>query len=456
MLRTRRNSVNLAAGAAVGVFLAAVVAWPASGNVAAMLKAIERAHSLDEAHRESVRLRLTAEELEQVGRALQGTALGGTLARLAEQSKREAETSLRNRSVKAPRPRLVDQGPELARLNQAAAALSSQMNSSTSAVRGRAAGSTRPVTAEMDTALAARAPSDPDAPRIQMLLPVVIEVGGEFTITGLRFGDEPGEVLFGLREPRVAIGTPDISHWSAGRIVGTVPLEVDSYLTQGETNPAVLWVKPRRGGAHMVGREVSLLPLRPRIATVSSETVMPGQEIVVRGSNFGDRQGRVDFEFAGRRVVGEIQGSGWTTTAVRVRLGDLDGLVAMGGRLHLATERGRTTSHPIAFRPMLSTLTFTDGAFHQYTPATFGPDGNRAMTALVHYPELRNRLENQWVVESAVVQRSGDGGCRYDPAPVLGGSQAPIRVVVEADAHEIVSCTSTVTLRGPRNTPYYR
>jgi hypothetical protein len=263
-------------------------------------------------------------------------------------------------------------------------------------------------------------------------------------------------VLFGLREPRVAVGAPDISHWTARRIVGTVPLEVDGYLTQGESSPAVLWVKPRREGVRMAGREVRLVPLRPRITAVSSETVMPGQEIVVRGSNFGDRQGRIEFEFAGRRVVGEILGSGWTATSVRVRLGDLDGLVAMGGRLHLATERGRTTSHPIAFRPLLSTLTFTDSAFHQYTPATFGPDGNRAMTALVHYPELRNRLENQWVVESAVLQRSGDGSCRYDPAPVLGGGQAPILVVVEADAYEIVSCTSTVTLRGPRNTPYYR
>ena len=448
--------VTLAALVACG--LLADKSARAAGDPAADMKvAIEQATSLAEVRAAYLRFKPTAADLARVAKALEGTSHAAKLERLASQASTQAAATAGRQKSGTPRPVLVDATVQLGRLNQQARAEFAAAAHTGVGGAARRPAPTRPLTPELDaTMLGAGAASDPDAPRIQMLLPRVIDVGGEFTITGTRFGSARGRILFGFREPRIAVEAPDLSHWAEGRIVGTVPRDVDQYLSQGGQNEAVLWVETAGTASHRTGMLVRLNPLRPHIDSLSSTEVMPGQEIVVRGSEFGAVRGRIDFELAGLRIAGEVGGADWTDTAIHVRLGDLQGIIATSGRLHLETERHRTTSRPIAFVPLFETRTFVDVASHHYTPGCgFGPCSNRTITTIIHF-DLLSPLENQWVLERAELSRRGGGSCRYDPAAVTGGTRVPSGLAIEGDPYDDVVCTSRVTLRGPAGTPHYR
>ncbi|MBI4916251.1 MAG: hypothetical protein HY825_10425 [Acidobacteria bacterium] len=430
----------------------------AAGDPAADMKvAIERATSLAEVRAAYLKFKPTAADLARVAKALEGTPHATKLAELARQADARSKALAHRQQSSPPTQLLVDATARLGRLNQQARAEFAAAAHTGVGGAARRPAPTRPLTPELDaTMLGAGAASDPDAPRIQMLLPRVIDVGGEFTITGQRFGAGRGRILFGFREPRIAVEAPDLSHWAEGRIVGTVPREADQYLTQGGSNEAVLWVETAGTATHRTGMLIRLIPLRPHIESLSSAEVMPGQEIVVRGSEFGSTRGRIDFELAGLRIAGEVGGSDWTDTAIHVRLGDVRGMIGTRGRLHVETERHRTTSHAIEFVPLQETRTYTDLASHHYSPGCgFGPCADRSITALVHL-DLTRTLENQWVLESAALSRRGGGSCRYDPAAVPGSDRVPHLVVIEGDAYDDVVCTSRVTLRGPAGTPNYR
>jgi hypothetical protein len=199
----------------------------AADPAADMKAAIERATSLAEVRAAYLRLKPTAADLARVAKALEGTTHATRLAELARQADARSKALAHRQQSIPPTLVLVDATARLGRLNQQARAGFAAAAHTGVGGAARRPAPTRLLTPELDaTMLGAGAASDPDAPRIQMLLPRVIEVGGELTITGQRFG--------------------------AAR-------------------------------------------------------------------------GRIDFEFAGLRIAGEVDGADWTDTAIHVRLGDLRG-----------------------------------------------------------------------------------------------------------------------------------
>lgn len=198
----------------------------------------------------------------------------------------------------------------------------------------------------------------------------------------------------------------------------------------------------------------------PRIDNLSSRTILPGQEITLRGEHFLDRQpGQVKFHFGGHIFNGKVKSGNWGNNLIRVSLPEsIGGITSTDGQVEVANYRGRSSRYNIVFLPNLETRLLVDLVRHEYhTRASIGELGMATLRVAIHEDITHHRstlLTNDWVIKSAELNRlSGHGSCRYIPEVAPGSGQLPNLVEMHATGtYETVRCRSRITIQGPTGT----
>jgi hypothetical protein len=341
---------------------------------------------------------------------------------------------------------------ELSRLNQQADTLFRRLQGAGGAAAKAAA---RPISVPLTPTVQARMDTRPTPGgehdwRITDVEPAPAEAGRQFTIHGSGFGNAGGTVDLVFRELRSII-TVAVGSWSDTRITVTVPSDASPLLgTDGRTGR--LWVKPRDGGGFGPTANILVRPdpatLEPAITVLSSDTIMPGQELTIGGRNFLDHpRGTVEFRFGAHRFNGQIEQ--WDNDVIRVRLPeDISGMVTTAGELVVENNTRAQAAHAITLRPRTESAVLTDTEGH----VCWGLLGYKE-----HIQIWTNPLINEWKVVSTERHKYNStifSGCEFERRPAAGSSDATTEIVLWCDAFSWLTCDVNLTIEGPAGTPH--
>ncbi len=299
-------------------------------------------------------------------------------------------------------------------------------------------------------------------PEIRSISPAQVTTGQSLTISGDRFGPPQGTVELGFSEPAVLAPLTVIS-WNNRRIVAQVPDDIDTLVPPGNSAVA-LWVKPRGFEEHgiktsKITRLVS--GLVPRIQSLSSQTVRPGQEIWVKGHNFlAEQPGEIKFFFHDRQFTGIVMSGNWRDQQVKVVLPDsVSGITSTNGYIEVKNFRGRKSRHEITFIPKLESRHLYESADHYYkTDAILGQ--SRAIKVFIFTNLTGHHVKpfiNNWVIKTVDVKKIlGKGSCSIIPEVTTGSTHLPVQMKIKVTGnYESVACSCQIEIEGPAGTNPY-
>lgn len=316
----------------------------------------------------------------------------------------------------------------------------------------------------MAPALSHSAPTNSDRPRIEQVSPSPVMTGRSVIIRGDRFGPNQGKVKLGFARPATFLEL-NITQWNNRRITAQVPEDADSLVPRGNSAVALI-IEPHGFEDHGIRgvKSIRLVSgLVPRINTLSSRTIVPGQTITLSGENFLDGDpGEVRFLFHDHSYEGIVAGKDWTDSRIMVSLPEgITGITGTDGKVEVTNSRGRKAEHGIAFLPDLETKRMLEIVSHRLSsPVSLGTGGQKRNKIWIFKDITKrtaNQLVNDWVVKSAeLVKTEGNGSCTYIPAVGPGDRHLPIQVEIKVNEyHETVSCKCQIEIQGPAGTyPY--
>ncbi len=303
--------------------------------------------------------------------------------------------------------------------------------------------------------------SNPNRPRIRSVTPTPVATGRSVTISGDRFGPRQGTVELGFADRDVPEPL-DVTQWSNRRIVARVSESTDG-LVPPDNSAVMLWVKPDGFEEHSLrdGKFIRLVSgLIPRIVTLSSRTILPGQEITLHGEHFLDRSpGQVRFIFSGHSFDGYVKPGNWEENRIIVSLPEtVSGLTSTDGHVEVENFRGRSSRHGIVFLPNLETKRFVESVWHHYrSSAAVGEYGSKTKKEFILLSITHRRptyLLNDWVIKSIDLRKtSGPGSCSLEPPVSAGSSSLPnfIKIRVNKPFSDVY-CQFTLEIHGPAGT----
>jgi hypothetical protein len=146
----------------------------------------------------------------------------------------------------------------------------------------------------------------------------------------------------------------DLESWRDAEIRAVVPEYMES-VSGNRTRDALLWIKPAGeslGPTNDITLKPQPSPPEPEILSLGGTEIGPGEELAVRGRNFGTSGGTAWCEFGRTRFDLDILA--WNGTDVRVHVpGDLGGIPKSRGRITLRTAGGQEAKHSLGFVPVL-------------------------------------------------------------------------------------------------------
>jgi len=215
--------------------------------------------------------------------------------------------------------------------------------------------------------------------RIVSTHPQPAVVGQDLTINGENLGTG-GRIALRIDELTVIC---DIVNWEPSRIVVNIPSGLESIVGETEKEGRV-WIYSERNvmatGAVRVGPDLSRM--HPVIHSLSSGTIMPGQDLLIEGENFlTENRGSVQFEFGGLGMTIRSTILYWDNASIIAKFPEIGrGLRSATGEVLVRNHAGLETSQRIDL---------------------VGSSGVETLT------EVRT-------VSDAVVSRTGGEGFRYD------------------------------------------
>lgn len=291
---------------------------------------------------------------------------------------------------------------------------------------------------------------------IDSVAPLPATVGQPVVITGDEFGTRRGEVFF-LYQPDRAAFPAAISSWSDRRIEISIPDDVAECVGESQKlfQVRVIPADADMGPVHDCLINPAPQRLEPRITRVVPDSIMPGQQLTILGSNFlTEGTGTVTFSIGGERFPLTVAGADWQDTAVIVRLPpDISGLVAQNCLVTLENHIGNTATFNLRFEPILEESALRDEWSHD----CWGLLGHKETVTHHNYA-----LANQWkVVESHLFESAmgwihettgTGGGCIERRTPVEGSGDPSLRFEGWCNALNIVWCNTRIDILGPRGT----
>jgi len=182
--------------------------------------------------------------------------------------------------------------------------------------------------------------------RIVSIHPQPAVVGQNLTINGENLGTD-GRIALRIGGLTVICG---IGNWEPSRIVVNIPSGLESIVGEIEKDGRV-WIYNERNvmatGAVRVGPD--LARMHPLIRSLSSETIMPGQDLSIEGENFlTERRGTVQFEFGSLGMTIRSNILYWDNTSILVRFPEIGrGLRSAIGEVLVRNHAGLETSQRI-------------------------------------------------------------------------------------------------------------
>jgi len=306
------------------------------------------------------------------------------------------------------------------------------------------------------TRTAAPASSQAAAPRsgenpakIHSVTPAAATVGKSLTISGEAFGSSTGQVTIVVGRE---MGYCTVSSWSQTRIVVTVPEDLRGIVGESEKEGFV-WVK-LHGGETGPTRDLTVKPdfsaMTPEITSFSSETITPGQILIIEGRDFlTEQRGTVTFTFGEHTVDGVI--NEWDDRFVSVTLlaQRITGLVRQAGVVKLTNHLGSHVVKSITFEPAIQTRTLTKERTAWAIIIGFGAEST----------DFDFELRNGWKVADNYLEYFryvGQVGAVFTYKAVTGSTHALSRVRWWVDYFGNVTYINTLRIEGPAGVPYDR
>lgn len=430
----------------------AVQAKP-STKIEDLLNKIGTARSLKEIRDVYEGLKFTQAESERLQLQLKKPEYSSKLQHLADQeapaAKALKEREFRKRNEREEREFDQRQAQKLRRLNDQAEAqqrrLKAQSTMRVTAPSRPAA--TRTVAPSSSTVAAQRSGESPA--RIHSVTPAAATVGKSLTISGEAFGSSTGQVTIVIGRE---MGYCTVSSWSQGRIVVTVPEDLRGIVGESEKE-GLVWVK-LHGGETGPTRDLTIKPdfaaMTPEITSFSSETITPGQTLIIEGRDFlTEQRGTVTFTFGERTVDGVI--NEWDDRFVSVTLlaQRITGLVRQAGVVKLTNHLGSQVVESITFEPAIQTRTLTKERTAWAIIIGFGEEST----------DFDFELRNGWKVADNYLEYYryvGQVGAVFTYKAVTGSTHARSRVRWWVDIFGNVTYVNTLRIEGPAGVPYDR
>lgn len=305
----------------------------------------------------------------------------------------------------------------------------------------------QPLPASIKSELAAAVMAGSDAPRITSFSPEPVFVGQDITLRGVRFGSRRGTVSLVLND--LLIECRGINDWFDTRVDVTIPQGIEPMVGES-TLRGYLILTPagsdQRARAH-IRIASDLASRRPEVESLSSDTIQPGQLLLVEGRNFLSGRGRVEMQIAGESFPCSIEA--WADNYVAVMLNeDISGKHAGRGSVRITNTEGRLAAAPIRFEPIIVREVIQ---IHEGLKA-LGLVGSKER---VNHNDFT--LINGWRVVENSLEGWGMGiawGSKYLIEPAAGSDQPKSRILMWADMCSAVSNVDTLVIEGPRGFEY--
>ncbi|MBI4916248.1 MAG: IPT/TIG domain-containing protein [Acidobacteria bacterium] len=440
--RTRLSLPLIGIALTVAVTVSVVAAV---GPVEQVLAAVASSATLDQVSRALAKAKLSEADAQRLAAALEQPPYAAKLAALRTSALAAAKTAAK-RAADARTVELNRQAAlRLAGLNRKASARMQALRTGGGSGAGVALRTTR-FTPHMTALMSSPRPEFRGT--ITSVSPNPVSGGATLTVNGRDFGPDRGQVDLALLGSRLAVACP-ISSWSPGgtRVVVTVPAGIDALIQAGGED-ARIWLRTSGQESGPLA-DIRVVPVDvPVITGVDSETIEPGQLLIVEGTGFG-AAGQVRFHFP---TLGQTQDGIvdlWTATGIVAHLRENLERMPREVRceLRITTGSGRTVTRELTFHATLAYATLHETEWFRNT-GTGGGSG-----PLVFIQDLRN----DWLVTSAsatLVSDTEHTECSYGSRPATGSSH-PLGVLqLRADGWWTCICTANLEIAGPKGTPW--
>jgi hypothetical protein len=417
-------------------------ARPESTKVQNFLRLIQRARKLDEISIAFERAGFSKSEIKELEAAIDRPPYANKLKSLSGPVENRAGA----RPVVTGKRIIVDRAKKEA-INRRATALKLRVKSGPSAAALKPVKiAAKPLKSAPPMTNVRRPPSSGGGTpaRITGLNPDPIRVGDRLIITGTDFGSARGSVELLSPESRYIC---DIGRWSDTRIEATIPGYMDSVIGDRAVDLR-LWVKLQ---ATSLGptRDMRLHPSirEPEVISLSSEEIMPGNEVAIEGRWFYGR-GSIEFDFGSQLFRGNIRE--WTDSLITAGIPDgIGGLQRTRGQIIIRNDQGREIRHPIIFEPDKESVEIS--SYHE-VDRSWKATGE---TKSFDYFDIFEMQEG-WLVRSYRKEIVwGRGRTWYMLEPTPGTTRVHNIITLSAPPFTRLRVASCVTLIGPRGTPYW-
>jgi len=211
-------------------------------------------------------------------------------------------------------------------------------------------------------------------------------------------------------------------------------------------------VRLRAHGRQLAVQESELAPADrpkpPKIVSLSSEDITPGQILEINGNHFGALKGRVSFLISGRTFDGLVKY--WRDGSIQVAFpSDVSGLPQVIGKVEVKNSAKMMDSKTIQFMPTMDHRDLS--SWCSMTAFSIFGDGN-SKVLLGKY-----QLINGWHVAEVWldVDTSGKAGAYYKEMPPIGGASPRATVRIWVDAFSSVKAVHNVIVEGPKGLKPY-
>lgn len=188
----------------------------------------------------------------------------------------------------------------------------------------------------------------------------------------------------------------------------------------------------------------------PKIASLSSSEITPGQVIDIRGKNFGGLRGKVLFLISGETFEGKL--NTWRDESIMVALPqNISGLPPVLGKVEVINTAKMRDNETIKFIPTMEQR-------HLYASRSllcWGIIGDAINKVLLS----NYQLINEWHVAEVwlEVETEGKAGAYYKNKPSIGAASPRAEVRIWANAFSYVRAVHNVIIQGPRGLrPYVK
>ncbi len=294
------------------------------------------------------RLKLNEKEKKICAREIKKQPYAGRLSRLAKSAQKKSESKLKSQA-KIKIDRLKKQAKrnhtsKIQNLNRQATTHLATLKSKTTVI---SANTERTMSA---AGWSNRFSDEPPPPRVNIrnVNPRTVAVGGNVTIEGENFGETERNIYVILDDKGYEC---EINSWSQTHINVTVPISLADLV--GETTANAFICLVRRPFIYPLRITPVQDTLQPQITEISSETITPGQTLIIEGDRFlTGSQGQVIFRFDGRSIYGRVDQ--WTDDYVSVTLPEnVESLGPVTGIVKLINHVGNEDSRSVDFEPTI-------------------------------------------------------------------------------------------------------